>query len=60
MKKTNRILSMLLSQILLFSLMAVNASAEGEEALPIWPEDSLFIDEPVADPGSVGETFTLF
>ena len=60
MKKTNRILSMLLSLILLFSLMAVNASAEGEEALPIWPEDSLFIDEPVADPGSVGETFTLF
>ena len=60
MKKTNRILSMLLSLILLFSLMAVNASAEGEEALPVWPEDTLFIDDPVADPSSMGETFTLF
>ena len=60
MKKTNRILSMLLSMVLLFSLMAVNASAEGEEALPVWPEDTLFIDDPVADPSSMGETFTLF
>ena len=60
MKKTNRILSMLLSLILLFSLMAVSASAEGEGALPIWPEDTLFIDEPVADPSSMGETYTLF
>ena len=60
MKKTIQILSMLLSVIMIFSLMAVNASAEGEEVLMIDPEASLFIDEPIIDPSSIEENYTLF
>ena len=52
MKKTNRILSMLLSLILLFSLMAVNASAEGGEALPVQPGALLTVAEPVFEGSS--------
>ena len=48
MKKTYRILSMLLSLVLLFSLMAANASAEGEDIfLPVGPGVFLTVAEPV-------------
>ena len=44
MKKTNRILSMLLSLVLLFSLMAASAAAEGEDVfLPVGQGASLTV-----------------
>ena len=53
MKKTNRILSMLLSLVLLFSLMAASAAAEGEDVfLPVGQGASLTVAEPVFEGSS--------